>query len=127
MERDLEIGVGALVLEVDGGGAARDHLEAAAEQLGPVGLAEGVAVERHRDVLPQPDTRPGTVTWIASQAEFTPTPVQTREERKGLVRFVESGGLLFSDDCNHDVNGLYARSFEQEMLTIFGVLRISST
>ena len=41
-------------------------------------------------------------------------------EREGLERFVESGGLLFSDDCNHDVNGLYARSFEGEMRTIFG-------
>lgn len=27
----------------------------------------------------------GAVTWIASQAEFTPTPVQTREERTDLV------------------------------------------
>jgi uncharacterized protein DUF4159 len=42
------------------------------------------------------------------------------EERERLRVFVESGGLLFSDDCNHDVNGLYARSFEQEMKTIFG-------
>jgi hypothetical protein len=36
-------------------------------------------------------------------------------EREGLVRFVDQGGLLFSDDCNHDVNGLYAKSFEDEM------------
>ena len=42
------------------------------------------------------------------------------KEREGLRLFVESGGLLFSDDCNHDVNGLYARSFEEEMRTIFG-------
>lgn len=27
----------------------------------------------------------GTITWIASQAEFTPTPIQTREERADLV------------------------------------------
>jgi hypothetical protein len=33
---------------------------------------------------------------------------------------VEQGGLLLSDDCNHDVNGLYARSFEQEMRILFG-------
>ena len=42
------------------------------------------------------------------------------EERDRLRSFVEHGGLLFSDDCNHDIDGLYARSFEQEMLTIFG-------
>ena len=41
-------------------------------------------------------------------------------EREQLRRFVEQGGLLFSDDCNHDVNGLYARSFEDEMRGIFG-------
>jgi hypothetical protein len=41
------------------------------------------------------------------------------KEREQLRLFVESGGLLFSDDCNHDVDGLYARSFEQEMRAIF--------
>lgn len=40
-------------------------------------------------------------------------------EREGLRRYVEQGGLLFSDDCNHDVAGLYAVSFEQEMEAIF--------
>lgn len=28
---------------------------------------------------------PGVVTWVASKAEFTPTPVQTRDERADLV------------------------------------------
>ena len=42
------------------------------------------------------------------------------DERDSLRAFVESGGLLFADDCNHDVSGLFARSFEQEMKTIFG-------
>ncbi len=40
-------------------------------------------------------------------------------EREQLVRFAEAGGLLFSDDCNHDIDGLYAKSFEQEMRTTF--------
>jgi hypothetical protein len=43
----------------------------------------------------------------------------SREERAQLERFVQQGGFLFSDDCNHDLNGLYAKSFEQEMRTIF--------
>ncbi len=43
----------------------------------------------------------------------------SHEERDRIRVFVEQGGLLFSDDCNHDVNGLYAKSFEQEMRTIF--------
>jgi HlyD family secretion protein len=42
---------------------------------------------------------PGTVSWISSQAEFTPTPIQTREERADLVyavkiRVVNDGDLL---------------------------------
>jgi len=30
-------------------------------------------------------TLPGTVSWISSQAEFTPTPIETRDERTNLV------------------------------------------
>jgi hypothetical protein len=40
-------------------------------------------------------------------------------ERENLRRFADAGGLLFSDDCNHDVNGLYAKTFEQEMTATF--------
>lgn len=43
----------------------------------------------------------------------------TRAERDNLQRFAGHGGLLFSDDCNHDVNGLYAKSFELEMQATF--------
>jgi hypothetical protein len=41
------------------------------------------------------------------------------KERDRLRRYVEHGGLLFSDDCNHDVAGIYATSFEQEMKEVF--------
>ena len=42
---------------------------------------------------------PGTVTWIAAKAEFTPTQIQTRDERADLVyaikvRVVNSRGTL---------------------------------
>jgi hypothetical protein len=43
----------------------------------------------------------------------------SRAERDQLKLYVTEGGFLFSDDCNHDVNGLYAKTFEQEMHTIF--------
>jgi hypothetical protein len=43
----------------------------------------------------------------------------SEQERGNLVRFVERGGFLFSDDCNHDIAGLYATSFEQEMRRMF--------
>jgi HlyD family secretion protein len=32
---------------------------------------------------------PGTVSWVASDAEFTPTPVQTRDDRASLVYAVK--------------------------------------
>jgi HlyD family secretion protein len=44
-------------------------------------------------------TYPGTVSWIASKAEFTPTPIQTRDDRGDLVyavkvRVANSDGAL---------------------------------
>jgi HlyD family secretion protein len=41
----------------------------------------------------------GTVSWVASEAQFTPTPIQTREERANLVyavkiRVANPDGLL---------------------------------
>ncbi|MEX0746635.1 MAG: HlyD family efflux transporter periplasmic adaptor subunit, partial [Rhodothermales bacterium] len=43
-------------------------------------------------------TLPGTITWIAADAEFTPKLIQTREERVNLVyaikvRVPNSGGI----------------------------------
>ena len=32
---------------------------------------------------------PGRVTWIADEAEFTPTPIQTKEERVDFVYAVK--------------------------------------
>lgn len=42
---------------------------------------------------------PGTVVWISSQAEFTPTPIETRDQRSNLVyaikvRVANRDGLL---------------------------------
>jgi hypothetical protein len=43
-----------------------------------------------------------------------------RDERRHFARLVEHGGFVFVDDCNHDVDGLFARSFEAQMSEIFG-------
>jgi hypothetical protein len=43
-----------------------------------------------------------------------------RQERSIFERFVRNGGFLFADDCNHDIDGLFARSFEAQLREIFG-------
>lgn len=56
-------------------------------QLGDLRLGQvvRVGVDRADSIA----TLPGRVTWIASTAEFTPTPIQTREERADQVYAVK--------------------------------------
>jgi hypothetical protein len=44
----------------------------------------------------------------------------TREERENFEKYVRNGGFVFVDDCNHDIDGLFAKSFEAQMEKIFG-------
>ena len=46
--------------------------------------------------------------------EFNP------DERRNFEKYVRNGGFVFVDDCNHDIDGLFATSFEAEMASIFG-------
>ncbi|MDY0974574.1 DUF4159 domain-containing protein [Massilia sp. CFBP9012] len=46
--------------------------------------------------------------------QFTPA------ERSNFEKYVRGGGFVFVDDCNHDIDGLFAKSFEAEMAKIFG-------
>lgn len=41
-------------------------------------------------------------------------------ERANFEAYVRRGGFVFVDDCNHDVDGLFAKSFEEQMHAIFG-------
>lgn len=43
----------------------------------------------------------------------------TERERENLGRYVHSGGFVFVDDCNHDVDGVFARTFEAEIGKLF--------
>lgn len=81
--------------------ASLDTLELRAyisgQQLGTVrvGAPAEVTVDTGADARA---TLPGEVSWIASEAEFTPTPIQTRDERADLVyavkiRVVNAGGI----------------------------------
>jgi HlyD family secretion protein len=57
-------------------------------------------------------TLPGVVTWVASKAEFTPTPVQTRDERADLVYAVKvnvanpNGALKIGMPADMDLAGV---------------------
>ncbi|MCI5081944.1 MAG: DUF4159 domain-containing protein [Saprospiraceae bacterium] len=44
----------------------------------------------------------------------------TADERKNFEAYVQNGGFVFVDDCNHDIDGLFAKSFERQMADIFG-------
>ena len=46
--------------------------------------------------------------------QFTPA------ERSNFERYVRGGGFVFVDDCNHDIDGLFAKSFEAELAKMFG-------
>lgn len=41
-------------------------------------------------------------------------------EAANFERYVRNGGFVFVDDCNHDIDGLFARSFERQMARMFG-------
>jgi hypothetical protein len=44
----------------------------------------------------------------------------TSRERENFEKYVRNGGFVFVDDCNHDIDGLFAKSFESQMDRIFG-------
>ncbi len=43
-----------------------------------------------------------------------------QQERANFKKYVENGGFVFVDDCNHDIDGLFAKSFEAQMNSMFG-------
>ena len=43
-----------------------------------------------------------------------------QQEKLNFKKYVENGGFVFVDDCNHDIDGLFARYFEAQMSSIFG-------
>lgn len=41
-------------------------------------------------------------------------------ERRNFEAYTRNGGFVFVDDCNHDIDGLFAKSFEAQMAAIYG-------
>jgi hypothetical protein len=44
----------------------------------------------------------------------------TAREKINFEKYVRNGGFVLVDDCNHDIDGLFAKSFETQMEQIFG-------
>jgi hypothetical protein len=42
------------------------------------------------------------------------------QEAANFKKYVQNGGFVFVDDCNHDIDGLFAKSFEIQMSSSFG-------
>lgn len=42
------------------------------------------------------------------------------QESAHFKQYVQNGGFVFVDDCNHDIDGLFAKSFEAQMSALFG-------
>ena len=43
-----------------------------------------------------------------------------KQEAVNFKTYINNGGFVFVDDCNHDVDGLFAKSFETQMSNLFG-------
>ena len=41
-------------------------------------------------------------------------------EKQNFENYVKNGGFVFVDDCNHDIDGVFAQTFEAQMADIFG-------
>ncbi|MHA4894856.1 DUF4159 domain-containing protein [Pedobacter sp. PWIIR3] len=47
-----------------------------------------------------------------------------KQEGANFKKYVQNGGFVFVDDCNHDVDGLFAKSFEKQMAELFGPIAL---
>ncbi len=75
-------------------------------------------VDTTEHVLPLADPRmlAAPFCYLAGHklVEFNPA------ERRNFEKYVRNGGFVLVDDCNHDIDGLFAKSFEAQMASIFG-------
>jgi hypothetical protein len=75
-------------------------------------------VDSQEHVIPLADARMMTAPfcYLAGHklVEFNP------DERRNFEAYLKNGGFILADDCNHDIDGLFAKSFEREVAAIFG-------
>jgi hypothetical protein len=81
-----------------------------------------LAVDTQEHVIPLADPRMLTAPfcYLAGHrlVEFNP------DERRNFESYLKNGGFILADDCNHDIDGLFAKSFEREIDTVFGPGRL---
>lgn len=81
-----------------------------------------IRVDPNEYVVPLADPRMlrASFCYLAGHrlVQFTP------EEKRNFQAYVQHGGFVFVDDCNHDIDGLFARSFERQMSDMFGPDRL---
>jgi len=72
--------------------------------------------KEHVVALADPKMLGAPLCYLAGHklVEFSPA------ERRNFELYVRSGGFVLVDDCNHDIDGLFAKSFEAQMAKIFG-------
>ena len=79
-------------------------------------------VDPEEQVIPLADDRMMTAPfcYLAGHklVEFNP------DERRNFEAYLKNGGFILADDCNHDIDGLFAKSFEREIASIFGADRL---
>jgi hypothetical protein len=79
-------------------------------------------VDPEEHVIPLGDARmmSAPFCYLAGHklVEFNP------DERRNFEAYLKNGGFVLADDCNHDVDGLFAKSFEREMASMFGPDRL---
>jgi hypothetical protein len=72
--------------------------------------------EEHVLALADPRMLTAPFCYLAGHKllEFNPA------ERRNFAHYLRNGGFVFVDDCNHDIDGLFATSFEAQMASMFG-------
>lgn len=92
----------------------------------PANLIDSVARYTSIDVAPS-----GVIVPLGSEAVLRypllyltgHLPVRfTAQERRMLTRYLERGGLLFVDDHNHDVDGMFHKTATEELQSVAGRL-----
>jgi hypothetical protein len=93
----------------------------------PANIIDSIARYTAIDVAPT-----GVVVPLGSDAVFRypmlfltgHLPVRfTETERKTLRRYVQRGGMLFVDDHNHDIDGVFHKTATEELTLAVGPLR----